>query len=41
MDKFRIHKTTEDRSLVKVDEDDGTLVVRGVVYVKNDYTGDK
>ena len=38
MDKFKVHKTTEDRSLVEVD-DDGTLIVRGVTYVKGDYKG--
>lgn len=38
MDKFRIHATTEDRSKAIVDEE-GNLIVRGVVYVDKDYRG--
>lgn len=40
MDQFRIHATTENRSRVDV-TDEGELIVRGVVYVKGNYTGKK
>lgn len=38
LDKFRIHKGTEERSRVSID-DEGNLIVRGVVYVGKDYNG--
>ena len=40
MTKFRIHKTTENRSIVTEDEE-GNLIVRGVVYVDKQYRGKK
>lgn len=40
LEDFRIHKSTEDRSFVKVSED-GQLIVRGVVYLKDGETGAK
>ena len=38
LSKFKIHKTTEDRSRV-VEDENGNLIIRGVVYVDKNYKG--
>ena len=40
LDKFKIHAGTEHKSRIDTDKD-GSLVVRGVVYVDKDYEGPK